>query len=411
MGAPNEWFVDSNSTPGGNGTTTSTDGTNANRAFNSLSWAFSAVTRDSADGDKFNIKGTHTYPGFSAVDIATTYGVPTQTAPLIFSGYGSTANDGVRGTLDGGDFYDQVIIGGTATDFLYVIDMVIKDSGSARPIDVGDHCMLINCVISGSSANGVTADTGLYASNCRFTNIGQNGILSEQACVIWRCVFDNDTDTSGDMNWAIQLDGDVLAITGFNTIGMAVVEECIFDLDSDSRGINLQSGGGTGESSQESVRSFISNNSFYTSGTSTYGVSGTSGTKDQEVICQNNCVEGFATTGLRLRSGWGLFHGGNAAYDNTTNFDISGDVVFTWGTATNKALSASPFTNPGTNNWAGVGSDVLEAAEPNTINGAASLDYRQGRDKGAFQKEAIGGGAYYGVSQGLHTIESGVITA
>lgn len=125
--------------------------------------------------------------------------------------------------------------------------MVIKDSGSARPIDVGDHCMLINCVISGSSANGVTADTGLYASNCRFTNIGQNGILSEQACVIWRCVFDNDTDTSGDMNWAIQLDGDVLAITGFNTIGMAVVEECIFDLDSDSRGSTCKAVEGPGK--------------------------------------------------------------------------------------------------------------------------------------------------------------------
>ena len=303
---------------------------------------------------------------------------------------------------------NQVILGGTVTDFLYVIDMVIKDSGSARLVDIGDHCILINCEIRGSSSNGVTADTGLYVSNCRFTNIGQNGILSEQACAIWRCVFDNDTDTSGDMNWAIQLDGDVLAITGFNTIGMAVVEECIFDLDSDSKGINLQSGGGSGESSQESIRSFISNNSIYTSGTGTYGLSGTSGSKDQEVICQNNCVEGFATTGLRLRSGWGLFHGGNAAYNNTTNFDISGDVVFTWGTATNTALSASPFTNPGTNNWEGVGGNVLEAAEPNTINGAASLDYRQGRDKGAFQKEAIGGGPYYGISQGLHTIESGI---
>ena len=408
MGAPNEWYVDSNSTPGGNGTTASTDGSNANRAFNSLSWAFAAVTRDSADGDKFNIKGTHTYPGFSAIDIATTYGVPTQTAPLIFSGYESTANDGVRGTLDGGGSMNQVILGGTATDFLYIIDMVIKDSGSARPVDVGDHCILINCEIRGTSSNGVTADTGLYVSNCRFTNIGQNGILSEQAGSIWRCVFDNDTSTSGDMDYGIKLDGDVLSIAGFNTIGMSVIQNCIFDLDSTSNGINLQSGGGSGESSQESIRCFISNNSFYTSGTGTYGITGTSGAKDQEIICQNNCVEGFATTGFRLRSGWSLFHGGNAGYNNTANFDISGDVVFTWGASTNSALSASPYTNPGANNWEPVGTNVIEKAEPDFINGAADLEIRQGVDKGAFSNAPSGGGNYYGISQGLHTIESGI---
>ena len=413
MAEPNEWYVDEDGMMGmGDGLSTST-------AWASLDEAWSGITRDTVNGDKINIRGTHRPPETipaAAVDIAVEYGVPTQTAPLILRGYGSSANDGTRGTMVGtdelGDDQDIVVLGGTTVDFLYVIDMEIKDAGTARVVDIGDHCIFINCIIRGSASNGLSSDTGLFVSNCRFTDIDANGIASEQSGWIWRCVFDNDTSGSGDMDYGIKLDGDVLAITGFNTIGMAVIENCIFDLNSDSGGINLQSGGGSGESSQESVKCFISNNSFYTSGTGLYGITGTSGAKDQEIICQNNCVEGFdqvGSIGFRLRSGWGLFHGGNAAYNNTTNYDISGDVVFTWGAGTNSALSASPYTVPGSNNWTPVGVDVLIVAEPDYINGAASLAIRQGVSKGAFQSAPSGsGGNYYGISQRLHTIESGI---
>lgn len=410
MAEPNEWYVDSAGIPfSGDGSLLS--------PWATLEEAYTGIPRDTANGDKINIKGTHYPPTMmppTAVDIAAEYGVPTQTAPLILRGYGSSVNDGTRGIMDGTDGFggdnNIVVLGGTTVDFLYVIDMEIRNAGTARVVDIGDHCIFINCIIRGSTTNGLSSDTGLFVSNCRFTDINANGILCEQSGWIWRCVFDNDTNDSGDMDYAIKLDGDVLAITGFNTIGMAVIENCIFDLDSDSKGINLQSGGGSGESSQESVRCFINNNSFYTSGTGTYGITGTSGAKDQEVICQNNCVEGFATTGFRLRSGWGLFHGGNAGYNNTANFDISGDVVFTWGASTNSALGASPYTNPGTNNWTPVGADVITAAEPDDINGADSLGISQGVDKGAFQKAAAAGSSYYGISQGLHTIETGITT-
>jgi len=108
-------------------------------------------------------------------------------------------------------------------------------------------------------------------------------------------------------------------------------------------------------------------------------------------VCVNNLVEGFSGVGgdgIRLRSWDAITYGNNAAYNNTTNYDITSDKVLDLGD--NEALSATPYTNASSNDFTPVDTgNVLGGSYPTSLIGFA---HTQSRDKGAIQKSASGGG-------------------
>jgi hypothetical protein len=115
--------------------------------FGDLQYALNTVTRDSTNGDQFNIKaGTSEFP--TATLSFATYGTPTGTAPVIFRGYTSAANDGGIGVIDGnaGNF---VLIG--SINSVGLIDMRLTNSGTNRLMTLGSGAMILRCILGGSN--------------------------------------------------------------------------------------------------------------------------------------------------------------------------------------------------------------------------------------------------------------------
>ena len=363
------------------------------------------ISRDTTNGDQIHIKGSHTIVGLSvgspaAIDISANYGNPTTTAPLVLRGYGSTPKDGTRAVLDGNDG-NYTLLAPSTTDNVWLIDLELKDTGSSKILHLDTGVNLVNCKFSGTSGTGV--QTGLWstASNCHFTDIGSNGIIlgGYGSGYAFMCEFDNDGATN-DMDYAIKHDTSSPHWLGLTIL--TLIDRCIMDFDGTSNGINLQSDHtNTGIVSEPLI---ILNCSIYTSGTGNYGITGSSA--DQDVICLNNAIEGFNNTGFRLRSDWSIHHGGNVGHNNTANFAVDGDVIFSWGS---DEEPGSPFTNASTNDWtASDAGNVEDGSEPSTTSSWGNIS--QGLSKGAAQRTPAGwvSETYYGVSQGLHTIESGI---
>ena len=378
------------------------------RAFGDPSMG-QGISRDTANGDQIHISGSHTISGLSgmgeAIDISDNYGNPTTEAPLVLRGYGSTPKDGTRAVLDGGDG-NYSLFGPTSADNVWFIDLELKDTGSAKILQLDAEVIFVNCKLSGTSSTGLDLGWANTVSNCHFTDIGSNAIVmgGYGTGYVFMCEFDNDS-AANDMTYAIKHDSDSSHWIGYTVL--ALIDRCIMDLDGTSNGINLQSGHtDTGLVSEPLI---ILNCSIYTSGTGNYGITGNN---NQDIVCLNNAIEGFGNTGFRLRSGWVIHHGGNVGHDNVDNFAVDGDVIFSWGTDED-APGGSPFTDASTNDWSASDVGNVEAgSEPTPIvGGPAALSHGQGLSKGAAQRTpSVTTTTYHGVSQGLHTIETGITT-
>lgn len=120
-----------------------------------LQYALNTATRDTVNGDQFNIKSGTPEVLTAPLDL-TAYGLWSDWQPgTRIRGYTATANDGGRATIDGnnGNF---TLIAGTPKAFSF-IDIRLTNFGTAEAIVLGTRGILRNCEIDTISAGGLNA--------------------------------------------------------------------------------------------------------------------------------------------------------------------------------------------------------------------------------------------------------------
>jgi len=283
--------------------------------YGDLQYALNQITRDGTNGDQINIKAGTEEILAAALTLAT-YGTPTATAPLIFRGYTSAADDGGEGEIDcnGANLF------ASSYNYLILKDLdLYNGAGSAAMVNLGTYCVVENCAVhqnSGALAHGVSLSTAGVIRNCHVYDVGGQGITCQDGLVEF-CFVEN-----GPSN---------------NCSNAIVCGTAISNLVSVSAASNgIVSSGNTAR---------IENNSVYSAAGSGSGISVAASSR---ATVLNNVVEGFSAGG-----GIGIEHtqassdlvlyGGNACYDNATEYSVTGDVLINLGS--NETLASSPFTD------------------------------------------------------------------
>jgi len=149
---PTNYFVDpSLGSDTGDGSKTTPWG----RASGSVTqYALDTITA-SASGDVINIKS-------GAADVLTanlnltTYGIPTEAAPLMIQGYDTDAGDGGKGEIDGDGSY--TCFNGTE-DYVIVADLKAHNCGTGYMIRLDNYCGVFRCEVY-DAGRGI--DVGAY---------------------------------------------------------------------------------------------------------------------------------------------------------------------------------------------------------------------------------------------------------
>lgn len=332
--------------------------------YGDLQYALNTVTRDATNGNQFNIKAG-TDEVLTAALSLTTYGTPTTTAPLIFRGYTSAANDGGIGAISGAGSFS--IFASTTLDAVIFFDLKCYNTGSNVVIQGDDFVAIVNCEITGSSGGGLLLDASGLVLGSIVHNTGGAGISIGSLSRIVGCFLKNG---AADFTTAISC-----------TAGSSIIEGNIISVDGASGGISA--GTATG------INHLIKNNSVYSNGGTGTGLLFGSNSRGHTVI--NNIIEGFSGVGgkgIDLPTGRGMFaYGNNKYYNSATNETLSGDIYSNLGN--NDTLLASPFTNPAGDDFS-VSAAVKAGAYPSSFRGTSTNNYL---DVGAAQRqEPTGGG-------------------
>lgn len=312
--------------------------------FGDLQYALDTVTRDSTNGDQFNIK-SGTAEVLTAELSFASYGTTTAAAPAVFAGYTSAANDGGIGVIDGN-------AGGFRFAYnFYTVwkDLELRNSGN-NAILVGNstYTIAINCTFHGASSSSASSPaawrmrcygcnfydciTGAYESNC------------------FGCGFFDGSNRS--FNRAIY--------AGSNQIG------------------NVIHTTGTGISGHNSGAGLVANNSIRMT-SSNYGISFSGSQNGRQIV--DNLIEGqygiLALTPSVFR---------NSVFASNTAYNLA-NATFD----SNETLSASPFEKTGAATWANAKAYFAPADVGNVRTGAySSIDGVKGAIN--VQAAASGGG-------------------
>jgi hypothetical protein len=344
MTAPTQYYVDASL---GSDTGDGSKSTPWGRASGSVvQYALDTITRDPTDGDQINVKSGSTDTLGAALDVATNYGTPTQAAPLLIKGYTTDENDGGIGVIDGAATYAIYV---AQADHIHLADLHMQNCGSVGDmIKLGNNCSVINCEVDNHTGNNAVKVTSYcLVAGCHIHNVASTGIVLATGSQAYRNrVLDGATN---QLAWGIGVEG----------LGAAVIEN-IIHVSGSSDGIKYRTG------------SFICGNSIFSDGTST----GEGITQDGTVIpnlIANNMVEGFNDTGgdgFQVASSGVMYMDGNAAQDNTTDYNVTTGRIFN-GDADNEELSASPFTDATNDDFSPVDTgNVKEGTYPQLIGGS-----------------------------------------
>lgn len=342
-------------------------------AFGDLQYALNTVTRNSTDGDVFNVKAGTSEVLAASLTLAT-YGTPTEAAPLIIRGYTSTAGDGGIAEIDCGG-----VTFWNATNYTYWVlaDLKVHNFGNNHGIDnsssYSGYASLVNCEIY-KGASSPSGKNLLYIQSARSLVLGCN-------------VHDAGTSGKGLSGG----DAALVAFSYFNNCASAMtnVSYVLFNV------ISVPSGAGYGISFNNDLFCAIGN-SIYSAGGTGIGIDLSWGSTVSWGYAINNIVQGFSGTGGKAVSAVGKILGlwGNAYYNNATNESLGQKLI---GVTNSDTLAASPFTDAANFNFAingtvaGVTEDAYPASWGATTNKA---------DKGAAQAGAgtstSGGGPVFG---------------
>lgn len=278
--------------------------------------ALKFVTRDAANGDRFNVKAGADDVLVSASLDFSTYGTPTALVPWICQGFTAAAGDGGIGGISGAGSFS--IVDGDALDYLAFFDMHLHNSGVADVFSIDNSNTFVNCEIDNTTGYGLDLDNTCTVLNCHIHNCDGVKVLASS-----RVIFCTIESGASPIVTGIHLSGTGSAAL-FNVINMTT-----------GTGIAL---GGQGQ--------FAAGNSIYsTAGT---GVGINAAASAQMVTITSNIVEGFSGIGgdgIVLAAGAILaLYGHNAFYSNTTNLTDNSDAILIDLTANDiNPLNASAF--------------------------------------------------------------------
>lgn len=294
-----------------------------------------------------------------------TYGTPSESQPLWIG----DASGAVIGDIDGGG--TNSIFDSTSIDFLHFVYMRLHNTGSNRIVQFNNHCSVIGCIVENTTADAIEGDDNIYVRDTYLYNIGGIGIRANIG-FITQCTFRNhSTNKFSTVCQAI-------------TRNLFVVEECIFFLDGSTVAIHTDTG------------TIARHNSIYYNTGTGDGILTVSGERPWEIT--SNIIEGISTTngdGFDITDVF--IYGKNAAYNNDTDYDVSGHVVIALGD--NEILLESPFNAAGSDDLTIKDIGNLRAGGYPTDN-YPDVSIRGYRDKGALQSQVINNARVRGLLTG-----------
>ena len=307
--------------------------------FGDLQYALDTVTRDSTNGDQFNIKSGTAEVLTAELDF-TTYGTADIGGRLVFAGYSSTANDGGIGVIDGNAGNFRIAYN------VYAVwkDLELRNSGTAD-------------LIGGSSRYSI-------AINCTFHNCGNVAAwrMRLYGCNFYDCVYgSSESDSYGCGYFDGSIRNFTRAIGPYN--GNVVKGNVVYTA-------------GLGINGHNSNHNNIVGNSVISTGS--YGIRYTGSQAGLQIT--DNLVEG--QYGIQALSK-DVYN--NSVYASNTAYILTNDAIFD----SNETLSASPFEKTGAATWANAKAYFAPADVGNVRTGAySSID----GVKGAIGVQAAGGG-------------------
>lgn len=307
MTSPTDTFVDpSISAASGAGT--------IGDPYGDLQYALDQVARDGANGDRFNIKTGSEEVLTAALDLST-YGTPSEAAPVIFQGYASSQGDGGIGGINGDGSFS--IHGNISTSYLHWIDLHLHNCGSAAVLSMNDYCSVVFCEIDNTTGNGIDIDNYGLVLGCHIHNIGNYGVYTTIGTTVKRNRFVN-----GANDFAAAIYSTLAAYCYHN----------IIDIDGASNGIEYEDG------------SVVWGNSIYSNGGAGKGIMPRAANR-VPVAVANNLVEGFSGTGgVGIDAQYGAkYADGNGVYNCATKYNLANRIFA--GGSDNEELTASPFVN------------------------------------------------------------------
>lgn len=281
-----------------------------------MQYALNTQTRDATNGDQFNVKAGTSEILAAALSFVT-YGTPVTSAPLIIRGYTAAANDGGQGVVSGNA--SVACINSGTVSFVKLIDMRFTNCGAATIITLSGNILLANCEVDTTTGSGASLGSNCNIINSHLHNVGNTGLSLGTNAIVAFNTFRNETN---DFVQAISTGA--RSFCAFN----------IFDLDGTSRGININS-----------ANAVVIFNSIYSNGGTGIGIRN-SGSTHTDLVIINNTVVGFSGSGgigIQIASQNADLYGYNLAYNNATNYDITGDVSIDLGN--NDVAGAIPFTD------------------------------------------------------------------
>lgn len=299
----------------------------AAKAWRSIQGALDLVTRNTTDGDRFNIKAG-TKQVLSAPLTLATFGTPTEKARLILQGYTSTIRDGGMAEIDaGGNTMWSAVLNQHTTH----IDLEIHSFGNNHGISSNSLCFH-NCNIhKGSSSPSGKTLVALGGEckiiNCYIHDAGTNGNGCSSILSVYNSVFYN---CPGDGIGGLKIRNNLVidcGVTDFTRPGIRVVV-----------------------SNTEAI-----NNTVYSSTPARgYGIGNHySGYTYQTVM--NNLVVGYSGSGgvginFENPNGKFLIFGNNAVYNCETAYKWDTNYLLDYGN--NLVLAADPFIDAANGNFA-----------------------------------------------------------
>jgi len=334
--AMTDYYVDP-SIAGNSGTGTIGD------PYGDLQYALNSVTRNTTDGDRFNIKAG-TAEVLSGTLSFATYGVPNVGASVVFQGYTSSQGDGGIGEIDGNGNNIS-----TNSNVNYV-DLELHNGAAAGNLVTVTGACIVNCEVHDAN-NGIGMGAYSSAESVNIYDCGTYGIYMTGDSHARNCyIRSRSTDSNGAMTTCIYNDGRPGNVTN-----------CIISCDSTTNGIDNFDDG-----------DIVSNCSILSAGGTGFGIRiGTAGIGSG---AWNNLIEGFSGTG-----GDGIFwqdaspNEAKGIVANNTIYDcaspLTNDNNLAAYKANNDTPSGSPFVKSGADTYA----NRFTYFEPDTDNAGANI--------------------------------------
>lgn len=339
MGALTEVYLDP-SIAADSGSGTSGD------PYGDLQYALDQVTRDSTNGNRFNIKAGTDEVLTGALSL-TTYGTPTLGAPIVFQGYTSSAGDGGQGGISGNG--SNAVISTTA-DGVHFKDMHLHNCGAADILTLDRFNSVVDCELDDTTGSAIVLnDESAHVIGCNIHNIGTYGVLADSSQTVLHNYFANGTN---DFTDAIRVEN-----------RMVFVSRNIISIDGSSNGINF--------SNTNVFGNVCTHNSILAASGTGKGIHFE---RQINIGVLNNLVEGFSGAGgvgiaLDASSDNALILAGNAVYNCTTDYADKGDINIE---DDNESLGSSPFAKSGSDTFANRFTYFAPADVGNVIGGAYS---------------------------------------